>query len=145
MGDRCVRQHPQDLLQAYAHSVGDVDGAFPTQLINGLAQIVAEHAIVIGPENFATAEAITATAEESEDAKLPNYSNQCAAVFGGGIDDIAPIRICGAVVKKYKLAQKCDELVKLTRKDGSSKRAEVCRQRVIAIAAPVDALEDLHE
>ena len=60
--------------------------------MNGAAQIVAEHATVIGPENCATAEAITATAEESEDAKLPTSSNQCAAVFGGGIDDIAPIQ-----------------------------------------------------
>ena len=46
-------------------------------------------------------------------------------------------------MKKYKLAQKCDELVKPTREDGSSKRAEVCRQRVIAIASPVDALGKL--
>ena len=49
--------------------------------MNGAAQVVAEHALVIGPENCATAEAITATAEESEDAKLPTSSNQCAAVF----------------------------------------------------------------
>ena len=68
--------------------------------MNGAAQTVAEHAVVIGPENGATAEAVTTTAEKSEDAKLQNSSNQCAAVFGGGIDDIAPIQIWDAVMKK---------------------------------------------
>ena len=69
---------------------------------------------------------------------------QCAAVLDGGIDDITPVRIWDAVMKKYKLAQKCDqELARLNSQGDGSKRDELLREKAVAIAAAVDALAKL--
>ena len=77
---------------------------------------------------------------------LADANQQCAAVLDGGMDDITPVRIWDVVMKKYKLAQQCDqELARIDSQADGAKREELLRQRVVAIAAAVDALAKLHQ
>ena len=66
--------------------------------------------------------------EEQNDTKddPADADQQCAAVLDGGMDDTTPVRIWDAVMKKYKLAQQCDqELARIDSQTDGAKREEL--------------------
>ena len=62
------------------------------------------------------------------------------------MDDITPVRIWDVVMKKYKLAQQCEqELARIDSQGDGAKREDLARQRIVAIAAALDALAKMHQ
>ena len=157
------------LLLAYARSVGGSDGGVPRELFDGASRIAVEHATIhaAGPANCTPSKADLlresngdAASGETQRSATPaqlhssddtredpaDATQQSAAVLDGGMDDITPVRIWDAVMKKYRLAQQCDqELARIDSQANGTKREELLRQRVVAIAAAVDALAKLHQ
>ena len=71
--------------------------------------------------------------------------DQCAGVLDGGVDSISALRIWGTIMKKYKVAQMCDqEITKLNAKTDLSQKEELLRTKAIAVAEAVDHLAKLH-
>ena len=78
------------------------------------------------------------------DAEEPD-GDQCAGVIDGGADDITPVQLWEAVMKKYKVAQECEaELARLAKSTDSSKKDQLLRDRSLAVATAVEALTKLH-
>ena len=136
----------ESLLRKYELSIGKVTGV-PSELIQGASRIAAEHAKVCaaGPADCTPS---------SEDLQQENGNSadggedcakQCAAVLDGGVDDITPVQIWNAVMKKYKVAQQCDDQLRRPELQGdASERHKLLRDKALAIAEAVDALAKLH-
>ena len=160
----------ESLLKAYELSVGGVSGGAPTHLVESASQIPAERVSVVaaGPANctpsvsdlissaFCVDDGVRkpkrnmgqetdSKAAESKDEVLPDADeSQCAAVLDGGVDEIAPVQIWDAVMRHYKIAQKCDEeLAKLNKKGNETQRQEQLHKRLSAIAHAVNGLGKL--
>ena len=152
----------ENLLTAYAHSVGGDGAGVPKELLESASQIAAEHAAVhaAGPANCTPSNVDLLTSAGGVDASLGNSQQlddsmgadladvdglQCAAAIDGGIDNLTPVQIWDAVMKKYKVAQKCEEALNKLDKEGSNTAKEdLIRQKTMAIAAAVDGLAKLH-
>ena len=136
----------ESLLRKYELSIGKVTGV-PSELIQGASRIAAEHAKVCAagpadctPSSEDLQQENGNTADGGEDC-----AKQCAAVLDGGVDDITPVQIWNAVMKKYKVAQQCDEQLRRPELQGdASERHKLLRDKALAIAEAVDALAKLH-
>ena len=136
----------ESLLRKYELSIGKVTGV-PSELIQGASRIAAEHAKVCAagpadctPSSEDLQQETGNTADGGEDC-----AKQCAAVLDGGVDDITPVQIWNAVMKKYKVAQQCDDQLRRPELQGdASERHKLLRDKALAIAEAVDALAKLH-
>ena len=100
----------ETLLAAYVDSVGSTAGGTPRELVAAASQIPRDHAAVhvSGPADCVDTEGQDpVVADVNLESELAG--NQCAAALDGGIDDITPVQLWDAVMKKYKVAQLCDE------------------------------------
>ena len=107
----------EQLLREYERSVGGVEGGTPVELIQGASRISAEHANVCqaGPGD-ANADGEEEGAERLEEGVRDD--NNCAAALDGGVDDLTPVQLWDAIIRKYKVAQLCEaELLQLEGKD----------------------------
>ena len=67
----------------------------------------------------------------------------CAAAIDGGVDDVSPVQLWDTIVKKYKLAQICEEeLARLSGNKELSKKETLERDRAVAVATAVNALQN---
>ena len=94
-----------------------------------------------GPAN-----ATAADDPEAVDAdEVDGHDVQCAAALDGGIDDVTPVQLWDAVVRKYKVAQICEaELARLERMPDLSKKDKLEQERALAIAEATTALAKPH-
>ena len=75
-----------------------------------------------------------------------NDESQFAAVLHGGVDDVGPVQLWNAVMKKYKVAQACEEeLSKLNAKVEKTKRDELRERHALALAEAVDGIAALSD
>ena len=121
-----------------------VEGGTPVELIQGASRISAEHANVCqaGPGD-ANADGEEEGAERLEEGARDD--NNCAAALDGGVDDLTPVQLWEAIIRKYKVAQLCDaELLQLEGKDDLTRREQLRLERAQAVADAVEALAKLH-
>ena len=137
----------EPLVQAYGASVGGVDGGTPREIVQGASQIPLHHATVhaAGPADTGADGAHDVEAE-FPDTGPPDDDNNCAAVLGGGVDDIGPTQLWDIIMKKCKVAQHCDaELLRLKNASDLAKRDQLEQERPLAIHAAVDASSKLNQ
>ena len=135
----------EDLLSAYATSVGSTTGGVPCELLQGASRIPAcKSAVVLhGPANCTEDQEDVAEGTLGQ-CNSTDMGNNCAAALDGGVDDITPVQLWDAVMKKYKVAQACEkELVRLNNEKDESKRHGLQREQAVALAAAVEALSKL--
>ena len=104
--------HPslEELLSSYAASIGGSQGV-PCEILQS-ATVVPEGCGEVTMQGPASCTEDVDT-KDGED----NDESQCAAVLHGGVDDVGPVQLWNAVMKKYKVAQACEkELSKLNAK-----------------------------
>ena len=134
----------EELLKAYASSIGGSEGV-PQEIIEGAAQIPEENAGVVaaGP-----AQCIEEESDEKAESFGRNVSEtllECAGILDGGVDEITPVRIWDTIMKKYKLAQVCEEeLKRLKGKDTQSDKARLQIEHATALAEAVEGVSKLH-
>ena len=105
----------EKLLEEYTKSTGTTSGGIPAELMQGACRIAVEHSsvLVAGPADC------TASKETEDDEKNDvqeghdETADNCAGVMDGGVDDISPVQIWDAVMKKYKVAQLCGQELEL--------------------------------
>ena len=90
----------------------------------------------------------TDDASANADAEQRDYEAgiNSAGVIDGGVDDISALQLWDMIMKKYKVAQLCDEELRRlgTTKDDSDKQG-LLRERALAVAAAVEALSKLQQ
>ena len=90
----------------------------------------------------------TDDASANADAEQRDYETgiNSAGVIDGGVDDISALQLWDMIMKKYKVAQLCDEELRRlgTTKDDSDKHG-LLRERALAVAAAVEALSKLQQ
>ena len=96
----------EELLQAYSNSVGDPTGGTPKELIAAASRIPAVHANVhgSGPADCVERKNDDGDDDQAVEADQDLAGNQCAAALDGGVDDISPVQLWDAVMKKYKVS-----------------------------------------
>ena len=135
------------LLAAYEESVGGKSGGTPAEIVQGASRIAAENAFVHGA---GPADALASVEGDDGEALIGGLEASlidanCAAVVDGGVDDFSPTQLWDIVMKKYKVAQLCeDELKRLAQKDEATKKDQLRQEKVLALAEAVDALGRLH-
>jgi len=134
----------EELLNAYVQSVG-ADSGVPCELLQGASRLDPARVAVnrCGPADC------TATEEEDKDSEstLPESADMgqnCAAALDGGVDDLTPLQLWDCIMKKYKVAQICEqELRRLDAEKDGSQMEQLQRDQAIAVAAAVEALAKL--
>ena len=136
----------EQLVQEYAVSIGSTSSGIPAEIFQGAARISSEHA-TLHASGLADC---TADAEEADGREIntdePTVpAEDCVGMIDGGVDDISPVQIWDEIMRKYKVAQVCDqELERLRELDQPDDRARLEQQRAMAVAAAVEALSKLH-
>ena len=148
--DPCV----EDLLRAYAASVGSMDGGTPREIVESAAQVDPKRVSVAqaGPVDCTEAggdddddRAGRPSLDEGGSAVDHDATANCAAVFSGGQDDITGVQLWNTIMRKYKVAQICEEeLVQLEAAKELSLAQEKRAERMRAVAEAVQALAKLH-
>ena len=83
--------------------------------------------------------------QKGEDEDEASVADQSAGVIDGGVDDVTPVQIWDEIMKKYKVAQMCeDEIERLEKIDKQDKKACYQQRQALAVAAAVEALGRLH-
>ena len=96
----------------------------PQEILEGASRISRDQAAVsaAGPADC-NADQQDEQSPAPED--LDDVDAQCAGVLHGGMDDLGPVQLWDAVMKKYKVAQLCEqELHSLDTKADKSKKDE---------------------
>ena len=138
----------EHLLQAYTKSVGSTVGGAPAEIIQGAMRISPERASVsaAGPKDCVDDE------NEADVESFDHAPVMSGGVVDGGVDNISPLQLWDTIMKKYKLAQICDQQIKQLDavKDGSrtakdaSEKDHLLRERMVAVATAVESLSKLH-
>ena len=135
----------EELLTAYVNSVGGETGGVPSELLQGASRIDATRASVLrsGPADCTPASEGDKT-EPTDDAGEDDPGNDCAAALDGGVDDFTPLQLWDVIMKKYKVAQICeDEIARLDAEKDESKRSHLKREQALAVATAVETLAKL--
>jgi len=135
----------ESLLQAYTESTGGTAGGVPEELVQSASRIATQHSTVhaSGPANC-TADG-DADPDDTKSLEDAFGDAGCAAAIDGGVDDLSPLQLWDIIMKKYKVAQTCDdELARLKDTPEASAREDILRRRAHAIASAVDGLAKLH-
>ena len=142
----CLAPPFEELLQAYTASVGNPHGGAPKELIAGASRIPLAHASVHSSGPADCVETVKDDEENQIGEDGPDMiGNQCAAALNGGLDDISPVQLWDTVMKKYKVAEMCDqELARLEAEKDESKLELKKKEKVLAVAEAVEALGKLH-
>ena len=137
----------ESLLTAYEKSIGCTTGGVPAELVQSASGIAMGHASVhlAGPADCAGQDDGLVSDAESLPGALPNDSgNDCAAALNGGVDEISLLKLWDQIMKKYKVAQCCEEELARPRADPEESKKEALRvQRMLAISEAVEALSSL--
>ena len=141
----------EDLLTKYEESIGSDSGGVPSELIQGASRISEAHALVTaaGPSDCREDDENTPLETEDNEATKQNISYDiganCAAAVDGGIDEISPLKMWDTIMKKYKIAQRCEEeLARLkNQKSDLSKQETLERDRILAIGEATEILGQL--
>ena len=100
----------EELLQAYERSVGSVSGGVPSEILQGACQIPE---IEFGVQSRGPANCTDEVGDEEDKHNTgddaADSGNNCAAVLDGGVDDVTPVQLWAAVMRKYKVAQTCEK------------------------------------
>ena len=135
----------EDLLRAYAVSVGSNASGVPSEIIQGASKIPETSASVTasGPANC------TPAAEEELESGHPASQDEqevtanCAGILDGGIDDLTPIQMWDEVMKRYKLAQICgQEIERLKNSDKKSEKERLQLEQAQAVASMLAEAEE---
>ena len=137
---------PADATPSADRSSGlDMSGV-PAELLQGASRISPEQAAVL-----ASGPADCVAQPDEEDATTldgdvhESLADQCAGIIDGGVDEITPVQIWNEIMKKYKVAQLCDEeLLRLRTSDKEDEKAVIRQRQAVAVAAAVEALSKLH-
>ena len=136
----------ESLLQEYTRSIGTDHGGIPYDIFQGASQIAKEHAFVTQSGPADCVEESTDDASASADAEQRDYETgiNSAGVLDGGVDEITALQLWDTLMKKYKVAQLCDEeLRRLDTSTDDSHAHGLLRERALAVATAVDALSKL--
>ena len=132
------------LLQEYERSVGGVDGGTPAELVQSACRISVDHAYVhqAGPGDAAA----SGDPDGGEDGnEVENHDSNCAAALDGGVDDFTPVQLWDVIMRRYKVAQLCDdELDRLHGKKDLTKTDQLRFEKAQAVAEAAEALVKLH-
>jgi hypothetical protein len=129
-------------LAAFEKSVGGSQGGTPSEIVQGASKIDQGHAAILqkGPGD-ATAKG---EGEDNADASDDEGDVGTAAALDGGVDEITPLQLWDAIMRKYKVMQTCEaEIAKLGAVEEKSERLRLEQERAIAIAAAVEAIGKL--
>ena len=134
------------LLHEYASSIGSTCAGIPAEIFQGAARISAEHATIhaSGPADC-TPDDDADDGTEGKAAEPTLAAQDSVGIIDGGVDDISPVQIWNEIMRKYKVAQVCDqELERIRKLDKPDEKARIEQQRAMAVAAAVEALSKLH-
>ena len=121
----------------HAHSLGSALVGVPSEIIQGASRIATEHASVLasGPANC------TEAADGEEETDIDNevqVADNCAGVLDCGVDDVTPIHIWDQIMKRYKVAQSCEEdLFRFSKVDEPDEKAVLQQRQATAVAEAV--------
>ena len=136
----------EQLVQQYATSIGSACSGVPAEIFQGAARISAAQATLhaSGPADC-TAEFDEADGADINTNETTAPGEDCVGIIDGGVDDITPVQIWDQIMRKYKVAQICDqELERLRKLDKQDDKEKLEQQRAMAVAAAVEALSKLH-
>ena len=64
--------------------------------------------------------------------------DDCAAVLDGGTDDLSPVQLWDAIMRRYGVAQECErEIARLDATKCPSEKERLQREHAVAVAAAV--------
>ena len=135
----------EDLLQQYIASTGFATGGVPAELAQGASQIPTDRSKVLssGPADCVPKEGEDVVPAQDEDETSVAY--QSAGIIDGGVDDATPVQIWDQNMKKYKVAQMCEDEIERLEKSLTRRTNTYYQQRqALAVAAAVEALNSLH-
>ena len=131
----------EDLLRAYAASVGSAGSGVPAELLQSATQIPQSHAPIShkGPTDSVAGEDGT---DAPEDGGSPPEDG--AALIEGGGDEVSPLQVWDSVMKKYGVLEKCEADLSAAGRSGTTQgKAALVADRAVAAAAAVEALARL--
>ena len=136
-------EHLESLLSAFGVSIGSHEQGVPREILHTAVMISAAAASV---QQAGPSDAVADDDQDGVDVENASASaaDECAAAVDGGVDDLSPLQLWDAIMKKYKVAQECDStLARLDAKTEKDERDRVQRERSLAVAAAVAALARL--
>ena len=101
----------ESLLQEYTRSIGTEHGGIPSEIFQGASQISKEHACVnqSGPADCVESSTDDVSANAGDEQRDHETGINSAGVLDGGVDDISALQLWDMIMKRYKVAQLCDE------------------------------------
>ena len=99
-----------------------------------------------GPADCAEESTDDASANAGDEQRDYETGINSAGVLDGGVDDISALQLWDMIMKKYNVAQLCDEeLRRLNTTKNDSDKHGLLRERALAVATAVEALSKLQQ
>ena len=93
-----------------------------------------------GPADCVEESTDDASANTGDEQRDYETGINSAGVLDGGVDDISALQLWDTIMKKYKVAQLCDEeLRQLDKTKDDSDKHGLLRERALAVATAVEA------
>jgi hypothetical protein len=99
-------EHLEQLLAAYATSIGHDGVGVPAELIQGATRIAEAHAPI---QQKGPADAVASDDENDATEHVNAVPDDCAAVLQGNTSSLSPLQIWDSVMKQYQVLRRCDE------------------------------------
>ena len=133
----------QALKQCFSWRVFFYSSGVPKEILQGAHAISAQHANInaAGPANCTPEE----TGQTSLDPNDEVNSTGTAGLLQGATENLTVVQQWDIVMRKYKVAQLCDEqLAKLKQHTASDERESLLRTRITAVAEAAEAFSRMH-
>ena len=135
----------EDLLAAYSDSIDGAVSGVPREILAASTRISTESGALLsaGPADC-HAEAADECAQPDPVDDAGSVGTGCVGILDGGIDDISPVQIWDQIMKRYKVAQACeDSLRRLKTSSDPGQKQRLEAQQAQAVAEAVQGLSKL--